>query len=580
MDEIKSIHQRSRNLKTQQLKAVIIILLLTGISSLLQAQTTITVDWALDEEPNNNNHTCSYTQGGLFFPDTTGSGAGKCTLRRALREAGAIANDSFCNGCAPVTIVFSGLNGSDGNADDIQFSGGQWVIPVSGAASSSDFGLFPQTITDVSGPVSIVGFPVNVQGNNEMPQIMVQSTQTMEVELNQVLIQSIGFFGGMSIHAKEADFTFQYNTWGLTPDGLEVAFSNFADNTDYLAGNHGVLGLAKADRLLVQNNIITGASTYAVEVNSAAEEVEVLNNWIGTNINGTVPAVPTNLACRTFTNINPVNPPVDSAEWFGGAGINAAGTGLIIEGNYIAGLQNIRSTNDPPPQALTVFGALHSIENNVIGQGVNGDVIGVCGQGIKFSTQTDVLDPQNNGHLVINNIIDSARNGFENTKGAILWIDTSSPAFRDGGNTVRGNLVIDGPEKYFEIGPMIATAIKLFEPAEITNINGLVVTGGNNNNNIMGDPSPCPNCIIDFYLDDDDADEEGLDYLGFASANANGDFTFNLTQPLAEGFGIRTTSTSVANDVIPNTWAFTTTSMSNQVYGLANDDVIFENSFE
>ncbi len=82
------------------------------------AQTTIVVNWALDEEPNNNQHTCSYTQGGLFFPDTTGAGAGKCTLRRALREAGAIADDAFCNGCTPVTIVFTGLNGNNGDADD------------------------------------------------------------------------------------------------------------------------------------------------------------------------------------------------------------------------------------------------------------------------------------------------------------------------------------------------------------------------------------------------------------------------------------------------------------------------------
>ena len=544
---------------------------------MLRAQTTIVVDWALDEEPNNNNHTCSYTQGGLFFPDTTGSGADKCTFRRALREAGAIANDSFCNGCGPVTIVFTGLNGTDGNADDAQFNAGQWVIPVSGAASTSRFGLYPQTITDVSGPVNIVGFPVNVQDNNEMPRIMIQSTQTMEVELNQVLIQSMGFFGGMSIHAKEADMVFQNNTWGLSPDGSEMAFSDFIDDTNYLAGNHGVLGLPKADRLLVQNNIITGASTFAVEVNSATEGVEILNNWIGTNINGTVPMVPENLACRGFINFNPVMPPVEPDEWFGGAGISAAGTGLLIQGNYIAGLQNIRSINDTPPEALTVFGALHTIEDNVIGQGVNGEVIGVCGQGIKFSTQTDVITPQNNGHLVVNNIIDSSRNGFDNTKGAILWTDTSSLAFKDGGNTVRGNIVIDGPEKYFEIGPMIASAIKLFEPAEITSVNGTLVTGGSHSSNIMGDPSPCPDCLIDFYLDDSDANEEAFEHLGSVVADANGDFTFNLPGPLPGGFSIRTTSTSQADNVIPNTWAGTTSSMSNEFYG---SDVIFVSGFD
>lgn len=556
--------------------------MLIGFVGSLFAQTTITVDWALDEEPNNNNHTCNYTQGGLFFPDTTGSGAGKCTFRRALREAGAIASPSVCNNCGPVTIVFTGLNANDGNADDGQFSAGQWVLPVAGGSSTSDFKLELQGLTDLSGQVTISGPTVDVQGSNEMPRIMIESTSTLEVEIDNVLIESVGFYGGMSIHAKEANFTFRNNTWGLTPDGQSVAFSFLTPgantNTENnLAGNNGVRGFADADNLLVHNNIIAGASTFAVEVNSGSENVRILDNWLGLNINGTVPPVPENLACRTFTGINPVVPPTVNTEWFGGAGISAAGTGLIIEGNYIAGLQNIRSTNDTPPEALTVFGALHTIENNVIGQDVNGESIGVCGQGIKFSTQTDVIEPQNNGHLVIDNIIDSARNGFENTKGAILWTDTSNVAFTDGGNTVRGNIVVNGPERYYEMGPLISSNKRLFEPAVITNINGTVVTGTSNTGNILGDPSPCPNCIIDFYIDDTDANEEALAYLGSTLSDANGDFTFNMLEELDGEFGIRTTSTSQADGVIGDTWAGTTSTMSNDLYG---SDVIFKDSFD
>ncbi len=564
----KTMHQN----QLRSVKVFSTMLLLAAIGFQVQAATTITVDWALDEEPNHNNHTCTYTQGGLFFPDTTGTGAGKCTLRRALREAGARPLVD-----RPINIVFTGLNGTDGDADDTQFSSGQWVLPIAAGASTSKFGLYPQSITDVTGQVNIIGFPVDVQGNNEMPKIMVDSGKTLEIELNDVTIQAMGFYGGMSIHAKEAGFTFQNNTWGLAADGLDMVFGDLLGNTDNLAGSHGVLGLAKADDMLVQNNIITGASTYAVEVNSATEGVQVLNNWIGTNINGSVPTVPVHLVCRTFTNINPVSPPLQAGEWFGGAGISAAGTGLLIEGNYIAGLQNIRSTNDTPPEALTVFGSLHTIENNVIGQSVDGQSIGVCGQGIKFSTQTDVITPVNNGHLVLNNLIDSSRNGFENTKGAILWSDTSSPAFRDSGNTVRGNLVIDGPEKYFEMGPMIASAIRLFEPAEITSVEGTLVAGRSHTGNIMGDPSPCPNCIIDFYLDDTDGSEEAFVHLGSTVADGNGDFSFNMTAPLPNGYGIRTTSTSQANDVIPNTWAGTTSTLSNELYG---SDVIFKDGFE
>ncbi len=556
---------------------VVIVVSLIVFFGHLSAQTTIIVDWALDEEPTNNNHTCNYTQGGLFFPDTTGSGANKCTLRRALREAGAIADNDFCNGCAPVTIVFNGLNGTNGDGDDAQFNNGQWVLPVSDASNASDFGLYPQTILDATGNITIQGPQVDVKGSNEMPLIMVESGKTLEIEISDVSISSLGFFGGMSIHAKEENITLENSTWGLSPDGSEIVIAEPSTNIDNLAGNHGILGTAKASNLLVQNNIISGAGTNAVEVSSMTTGLQILNNWVGLDINGTVPPVLPNFECRTFTTISPNPNELDDSEWFGGSGINIAGTGALIQGNIIAGLQNIRSTNDTPPQAITVFGALHTIQFNVIGQDINGETIGVCGQGIKFSTQTDVLDPQNNGHMVLANLIDSSRNGFENTKGAILWTDTSSPAFTDGGNTVRRNIVINGPERYFEMGPMISSEKRLFEPAVITSVNGTLVTGSSNSSNIMGNPSPCPNCLIDFYLDNSDANEEALVYLGSTLADNNGDFTFNLAGPLPFGFGIRTTSTAPADGIIGNTWAGTTSTMSNELYG---SDVIFKDGFD
>jgi len=565
-------------------QSLFLTVLMTLIGSMMVfqvgAQTTIIVDWALDEEPGHNNHTCDYTQGGLFFPDTTGSGAGKCTLRRALREAGAISDDAFCTGCTPVTIVFTGLNGTNGDADDGQFSGGQWIIPIDDAPSNSAFGLYPQSVTDVDGPVILSGPAVQVQQNQEMPRVMIDGGTTLEIELSDVLVQNLGFLGGMSIHAKEESITFTNNTWGLTPDGQNMAFSDLANDANDLAGNHGVLSTSKADNLTVSENIITGAGTFAVEVNSSTSGVVIRDNWIGTNINGTVPVVPQALQCRTFTSpFNPVVPPLDDDEWFGGAGISAAGTGLLVTGNVIAGLQNIRSTNDTPPEALTVFGALHTLELNVIGQDINGQSIGVCGQGIKFSTQTNVTSPQNNGHLIIENIIDSSRYGFENTKGAMLWSDTSNQAFRDGGNTVRGNIVVDGPEKYFELGPMLATDIRTFEPAVVTQVDGVNVSGGSHLSNVFGDPSPCPGCLIDLYLDDGDEHEEALQYLGSAVADGAGDFTFVLDAPLLEEFGIRTTSTAMSDDIIPNTWAGQTSKMSQEVYGLISD-VIFASDFD
>ena len=518
----------------------------------------ITVDWAIDEESDSSTHTCDYTQGGLFFPDTTGSGAGKCTLRRAIREAGARSDESICPGCSPVLIRFTGLDGNNGDGDDSQYDSvnDQWILPIDSGSSAADhFRLKGQSVLDVVGEITIRGL-----GNNNaaipMPRIFIDSSSTLEIELTDVTIDGLGFMGGMGAFFKEANGIFMNNTWGLSPDSLSVVFQDAVNNADALAGPLGVSTNLNGDNMLVEDNIFAGAGTKAIQINSGTSGVIIRDNFIGTRGDGTVPTVPDNLKCRGFAN--PFNPTLDPAEWFGGWGISAAGTGLTIQGNVIVGLQNIRSTNDTPPMALEVFGANHTIANNVIGADSALAFEGVCGQGIKFSTSSDPLDPMSFGHQVLNNVIIASRNGFENTKGAILWSDTSLPPNLDGGNTVRGNLVSGGPEKYFEMGPMISSAARSFEPGEITSIVGTAVTGVADQSNTLGSPSPCPNCIIDFYLDDMDANEEALEHLGSTQALSDGTFTFTLSEPLDAGLGIRTTSTSQADGVIPNTWAGTT----------------------
>ena len=80
-------------------------------------------------------------------------------------------------------------------------------------------------------------------------------------------------------------------------------------------------------------------------------------------------------------------------------------------------------------------------------------------------------------------------------------------------------------------------------------INGTVVTGTNGINQV-GDVSECPNCTIDFYSDDLDNVGETLSYLGSTTANGSGSFAFTLSQPLASGQGIRTSSTTASSGVI------------------------------
>ena len=228
---------------------------------------------------------------------------------------------------------------------------------------------------------------------------------------------------------------------------------------------------------------------------------------------------------------------------------------------------------------MTIFGRLHTVQNNIIGKDLGGTEVGVCGQGLKLSTQRDSPIEVNNGHMIVDNEIYSPKNGFDNTKGAILWSDSHVNGFKDGGNTIRRNIVKNGIEKYFEFGPMLMSVQKTFEPAVVSSINGVNISGHSHTSNIFGDPSPCPNCIIDFYLDDNDANMDALQHLGSTTADANGDFNFTLTNPLASGFGIRTTSTTTADNIIPSTWSGTTSEMSSEVYGTIND-LIFKNGFE
>ncbi len=565
----------------------------TGYLSEAQGSTTvcdgsgcvITVDWAIDVEPDSSTATCDYTQGGLFRPDTTGEGAGKCSLRRAIREAGARSDESLCPGCSPITIQFTGLDGTNGDDDDANFddSNSQWTLPLDGNATPVDhWQLRGQSILDTEGQITIAGPSYNTQ--TQMPRIFVDTTQSLEIELSDVTVENLGFIGGMGVVFKEPNGVFRNNSWGLSQDGMSIVFTAPSTNPARLAGVIGVSNNLDGDNLLVENNRFAGAATKAIEIRAGSSGSMIRNNRIGLRLDDTVPDVPDNLACRGFGSIT--NPGIDPSEWFGGWGIAVAGTGTTIMQNQIAGLQNIRSFNDTPPMAIEVFGAAHLIDRNLIGAAFPQGVLsryGVCGQGIKFSVATDPLDPMSFGHVVTGNFIIQARNGFENTEGAILWSDTSLPPNLNGGTTLTGNIVENGPERYFEMGPMIATATKNFEPAEITSFNGGSVSGRASVDNGLGVPSPCPNCIIDFYVDDFDANEEALAYAGQTTADGNGNFVdapLMLPGGLPSGFGIRTTSTSQADGVIPNTFAGTTSELSRLIYAPVVAETLFSDGFE
>jgi hypothetical protein len=491
-------------------------------SALAQANTVITVDASPDLESGSLRYTCTYTQGAIFTPAPDN----KCTLRRAINEAAARPQSD-----RPIVIQFN-LPAND-PGKDLEVSG-TWTLQVDAALPP----LKTDTVLNINGQVLIDG-GTQPGGRSDGPPIIIDTNDhSLEVESTGNIIRNLAFKGGGVIFLKEDGNTVE-NIWmGLSDDGQSIVFR---DTSDYkrMAGG-GVF--ISSDNNTVQDNTISGAYAKAIDINSGSDNNLITRNQIGTRADGTVPSVPEAIQCLRSFNYDPAN-------WYGGWGIAIAGSNNEVSRNRIAGLHIMQAQNDSPPTAIEIFGADHTVTQNIIGVAKGGDLVGVCGQGIKVS---------GSGTQIVDNAVVRSRTGFEGNDGkaldmAILASDTS-PLF--GQITVRGNVVVDGPGRVYGFGPGIPDTLKLFEPARITNIDGVTVSGGN------GENSPCPNCLIDIYLDDDDETAETLEHLGAATADANGDFTFTLSQPLSAGDGLRTNSTTQSGGVIGNYLAGTTTKTS------------------
>jgi hypothetical protein len=130
------------------------------------------------------------------------------------------------------------------------------------------------------------------------------------------------------------------------------------------------------------------------------------------------------------------------------------------------------------------------------------------------------------------------------------------------GNTIKKNTAwpqIQGnpkPEDAIQLGPSLPDAFELFLPAQVTSIDGTTVQG------TSGNGSPCPNCVIEVFLDDTDNIAEALQSLAVVTANASGNWTATLPAPLGSNQGLRTTSTTAAFGTIPAIDANTTTGLS------------------
>ena len=482
--------------------------------------TTIIVDSTLDPDQS----------------DSTTCSTAPCTLRRAVIQArGAV---------KPVQIAFDIPISDPGYNGSLNI----WKIQFSGTSSNALAAL-----RYLNGQITIDG-STQPGGRTTGPKIILVGPGTGQwdgIKLgesgtqNSNVIRGLGFqMFKTHIYANSSSNTIENNWFGLNDDGTNIVLRGGGENDG--SGNTGVSVAANVTNNIIQNNVFTGLAGVAAAI--SGNYTTFSGNYIGTIANGTVPGKETDpsLICLQW-------------DWLGGSGISLSGNHNTVEDNVFAG---IRIAVVPPTiqaDSIRMSGDYHIIQNNKIGLDVNDTEIGVCGRGIYLLSGTEF------NQITANQIINPGLS-------AISLNDTIAVSTSDA-NTLRSNVIkkitpwgaISGnpsPEDAIQMASGLPLAFRNFKPAAVTSVNGKSVTG------TSGAGSPCPNCVIEIFLDDSDAINEALQSLAIVNANASGNWTATLPVNLTAGQGLRTTSTTTLNNTISGMSLGTTTGLS-ELYALS-----------
>jgi hypothetical protein len=470
----------------------------------------------------------------LDTSDGTTCATQPCTLRRAIIQARNLpANQK------PVLIAFNiPATAEEGYNSTLQI----WRIQFAGISSVAN-----ATLRQLNGDIIIDG-STQPGGRPSGPKIILVGPGTGQwdgLKLGENATQSGNEIRGLGfqmfkthIYATSHGNIIANNWFGLSDNGTNIVLRGGGASDG--SGNTGISVGANLTNNVIQHNVFAGLAGVAAAING--NDTLFAHNYIGTIANGTVPGKETDpsLICMQW-------------DWLGGSGISLSGNRNTVENNVFAGLR----INVAPPtiQADTIrmSGDYHIIRNNKIGLDAQDNEIGVCGRGIYLLSSTKF------NQITGNRIVEPGLS-------AISLNDSPTVSTADA-NTLRSNTIkrstpwgqIDGnsePENAIQLGPGIRSAFRDFMPAQVTNIDGLNVQG------TAGANSPCPNCIVELFLDDLDSVTEALVSLAVVTASASGTWTATLPAELTAGQGIRTTSTTAQNNTIPNMSAGTTTKLS------------------
>jgi hypothetical protein len=488
-----------------------------GIEAPTAYVTTITVNSGTDPD-DHKSKTC--------LTDTP------CTLRRAIVQARGLGASQ-----RPVLIQFDIPQDSQEGYDS---SLGIWKINVYKTLDTTIF----RTI--YGGGVTIDG-TTQPGGRSSGPKIFIVGPTTgqkngLVVGENDAgghdanVIRGLGFQNLQNhVTVNSNNNIIEDNWFGLSDDGSEPYL--LQDDPQQGSGESGVsISGGSPTGNIIQDNYFLGLDGVAAAIRGDANTFA--GNYVGTTANGDIPDKQTDptLICT----------PVD---WLGGGGLTLDGDDHTVDSNVFAGLRQEIYKTSTQPDAIMVTGEGHIVQNNKIGIAGDDTEVGVCGRGIYMSDGPKEIQVLNNS------IVDPGYSAI--SLNGVLYDENTLQ-----GNTIKKSTAwpeIEGnPEKEdaIQVGPSIPEEFRMFYPAKVTEIDGTTVKG------TAGDNSPCPNCVVEIFLDDTDNIVEALQSLDMVTAGSDGKWTATIPVALTKGQGLRTLSTTAKYNTIPYMNAGTTTQLS------------------
>jgi hypothetical protein len=446
-----------------------------------------------------------------------------CTLRRAINET------HYYSAPGEVFHIAFDISTGDPGYDAVNEV---WIITVDSDNSGfethafREFGTYGQVIID--GTTQPIGRDLA-----DGPRIILRGDNkkgAFDLTGGWNVIRGLAFQGFannmVTIPATNENLVEQ-NWFGLNVAGDDIYLRNLLVPEDGSgeAGIYAQMSGSNGTTNTIQSNVLVGFKGVAISVQG--DYNAVLSNTVGTRADGTVPDVRADRKCK---------PNARYYNWFPGAGIDIFGESNLVAYNRVVGL--LFQSNDPlntPDDAISVTGWNHVVRDNIVGLTTDDVPFGTCGEGIHVGGVSG-------GHFI--QVRDNLVVGAQGAAG--ILVAAGELGYDLDAVTVQGNVILDSKVQAFDFSPNVPAALRNFNPAAITEIDGVDVTG------TSGVDSLCEDCVVEVFLDVYDTVTETLESLGMTTADGSGNWSFTLSRTLALTEGLRTASTTVADGQIHN----------------------------